>query len=178
MKNDLAYKENDHPEELDLAQAKKLVINWISRRDYSEFELKQKLERIAPPGTMNEVISWCHQQKLILSPEVMTEMVIQKFDRQKKGIEQINHQLRKMGLVEILEDTSIELEKSTQLIFKKIGQILRTKPWSSLDFEEKQMVKAKVFRFLATRGFSSEIIESSYDQWIKNNKDMDDNECD
>lgn len=178
MRKESAYKENDIPQELDLAQAKKRVVDWFSRRDYSELELTEKLTRVTNSIIAEEILKWCHQQKLIITPETHSELIIEKLNRQKKGIDQINQLLMKKGLASITADQDAELEKSTALLNKKISQVLRSKTWSSLAFTEKQNTKAKVFRFLATRGFTSEIIISSFDQWIKNNKDTDYDECD
>lgn len=178
MENESAYKENEIIKELDLAQAKKRAIDWFSRRDYSELELTEKLATVTNPTIAEKTLAWCHQQKLIISPQAHSELVIEKLNRQKKGIEQINQQLLKKGLAGSAEDKDIEMAKSTALLLKKISQVLRSKPWSSLAYAEKQNTKAKVFRFLATRGFTSEIITASFDQWIKNNKDTDYDEFD
>ena len=173
-----AYKENEIPQELDLEQTKKRVIDWFARRNYSELELTEKLTQVTNLTIAEEILEWCHQLKLIMAPEAYSEMVVEKLNRQKKGIERINQQLMKKGLASITADQDSELEKSIAVLNKKIHQILKSKPWSSLQYQEKQNTKAKVFRFLATRGFTSEIITSSFDQWIKNNKDTDYDECD
>ena len=180
MENDSAYKENEYlgRPDLDLSESKKRAVHWFSIRDYSELELQKRLAKVTNPEVAAETLAWCHQQKLIKAPEAMTELIIEKLTRQKKGIEQINYELNKRGLSEITADPDAELEKAIVLMSKKLMQTLRTQPWSSLTNPDKQKTKAKVFRFLATRGFTSEIINSSFEKWLQTNKDTDDDEFD
>ncbi len=159
--------------ELDFAQAKKRVAQWISKRDFSEFELKEKLARYTNSDVISATINWCHDLKLIPLPEVMTEFVIDSLNRQKKGIQQINQMLESKGLAEVSADDVTELSKANILVNKKMSESLRSTPWKELSQGGQQKTKAKVFRFLATRGFTSEIINSSFEKWLVNNKETD-----
>lgn len=177
MPNQSAYKKSyvldADVAELDFAQVKKRVAHWISKKDYSESELRTKLNRLTNEDVVADAIAWCHQLKLIPPPAIMTENIVDRLNRQKKGIEQINHTLTEKGLAEVTEDRDAELEKAIDLVDKKMAQTLRSQTWKELGFDDKQKTKAKAFRFLATRGFTSEIIQSSFEKWLQNNKDTD-----
>lgn len=177
MPNQYAYRKNnlsnDDTRELDFPQVKKRVAHWISKKDYSELELREKLSRYTSEDIIDRAIAWCHQLKLIPPPEVMTENIIVRLNREKKGIQQINHTLTEKGLAAIAEDRDAELEKAIELVGKKMLHSMKSQTWKELGFQDKQKTKAKAFRFLATRGFTSEIIQSSFEKWLQNNKDTD-----
>lgn len=159
--------------ELDFSEAKKRVVYWISKKDYSESELVEKLGHWANPDVVSHTINWCHDLKLIPLPATMAENIVQSLNRQKKGIQQINLRLEKKGLAPIVADDDVELEKAIELINKKLSHSLKSETWKSLTYEDKLKTKAKAFRFLATRGFTSEIINTSFEQWLQNNKETD-----
>lgn len=177
MPNQFDYKNPSSPDAditaLDFAQVKKRVAYWISKKDYSELELRLKLSRLTDERTTDNAIAWCHKLRLIPPPEFMTENIVDRLNRQKKGIEQINQTLSEKGLSEVSEDRDFELEKAIDLVDKKMAQSLKSFTWKELTTDEKLKTKAKVFRFLATRGFTSEIIQSSFEKWLQNNKDTD-----
>lgn len=177
MKNPAAYKKNyltkEDVGELDFTQAKKRVVYWFSKKDYTESEIKEKLIRWTNADVVQSTIAWCHEVQLIPTDEKMADLVVRSLNRQKKGIQQINQKLKKKGLAEISADRNTELEKAAELIEKKMSQVLKSKTWKQLPYEDKQKTKGKVFRFLATRGFTSEIIIASFNQWLSDNKDTD-----
>jgi regulatory protein len=69
--------------------------------------------------------------------------------RKGRGINFINEHLKKKGLPEISRDSSVELEKAQRLVENKYSD------FSEMDQDQ----KAKVGRFLLSRGFEMEVVE-------------------
>lgn len=171
--NKKSYLTKDDVGELDFTGAKKRVTYWIAKKDYTESEIREKLIRWTNADVVNATVEWCHELKLIPENEKFSESIVRSLNIQKKGIQQINQKLKKKGLAQITADRETELVKAADLIQKKMAQFLKVSAWKALSFADKQKTKAKVFRFLATRGFTSEIIISSFNEWLTANKDTD-----
>ncbi len=139
---------------MNLQDAKKKIMDYVARRDHSEKELRKKLATRCEPDVINAAITWAQEQNWLAAPEVLTERMAGQLHRRGHGIRRINQKLKEKGLHSVSGNSDDELEKAKRLVLNK---------WSSenfrgLDFKESQKLKAKIMRFLMTRGYESHII--------------------
>jgi len=160
--------------------AKKKVMDLVSMRDHSEKELRTKLKeyfrrniqyrkRLAKkqnreyteetPENQAEIqeaidgaIEFAKDHKWLGDPEVLAGKMANMLHRKNKGISYINNKLKQKGLPTVSSDRDLELEKALALIKNKFSG------FSALTWEEKRKEQARVARFLASRGFDSEIV--------------------
>jgi regulatory protein len=160
--------------------AKKKVMDLVSMRDHSEKELRTKLKeyfrrniqyrkRLAKkqhkeytedtPENQAEIqaaidgaIEFAKDHKWLGDPEVLAGKMANMLHRKNKGISYINNKLKQKGLPAVSSDRDLELEKALTLIKNKFSG------FSTLTWEEKRKEQARVARFLASRGFDSEIV--------------------
>lgn len=126
------------------ASAHNTVMNLLARREHSEKELKRKLkQREFSEEEINKAIERAKEGRWLASPEETAGRFANQLSRKNKGIHYINSTLAKKGLPAITRDESLELEKARALV--------KTKYRGFSEFTREQ--KAKVARFLASRGF-------------------------
>ena len=160
--------------------AKRKVMDLVATRDHSEKELRTKLrtyfrrnilyrKRLAQkhgkeytedtPENQAEIteaidlaIEFARDHKWLGDPEVLAGKMAGMLHRKNKGISYINNYLKGKGLPPITGDRDLELEKALALVKNKFSD------FSKLPFGEKRKEQARVARFLASRGFDSEIV--------------------
>ncbi|MAD77359.1 MAG: recombinase RecX [Rheinheimera sp.] len=142
----------------ELAQLKKNALNWLSRRDYSEAQLSQKLrQKGALPEQLSAVIEWCKAQQYLDESRFLSMLVrnrarqgygynylLQECRAQKISVEQLNSCLHALAI-----DWWALASAAYQ---KKYGD----SPIS--DYKE----KTKRMAFLQRRGFSGEQIKAVF----------------
>jgi regulatory protein len=143
-------------------------MDLIAKRDHSEKELKQKLsrvkkwdnekarfskERLYTDEEIKTVIEWARDNRWIQEGTYLSERWAESLNRKKKGIKYINAYLSQKGLPAIKKDEEIEVDKAVYLLKRKIGS-------KELD----PAMKAKLTRFLMSRGFDSETIRKAFKQ--------------
>jgi regulatory protein len=128
------------------------ALRCLARREYSRLELEKKLACHAEaPEVLSEVLDALEQRGL-LSAERVVEQVLHG-RRRKYGAQRIHHELKEKGIAEHLIDTAMidlqetELATAREVWRKKFGV-----------FPENMKERSRQARFLAGRGFSSEII--------------------
>jgi regulatory protein len=125
------------------------VMDLLSRRDHSERELRRKLrEREFTDEEIQSALEKAKDQKWMQAPQNLSEQFAGQLHRKNKGIHYINSTLAEKGLPPVQRDESLELEKAIKLVKTKYLNV------SQMSREE----KAKVGRFLASRGFDSSIV--------------------
>lgn len=141
------------------ATARNKMMDLIARRDHSEKELRQKLKLRFTPEEIDKAIDYGKTHGWIPDSEEGQAKLSQKnagfLHRRNKGINYINHQLRKKGLPPVESDSSQELEKALALVKNRYsveGELSR---------EEKQKLKAKMGRFLISRGFGLATVQQT-----------------
>lgn len=97
-------------------------------------------------------IEFAKDQKWLGNPEDLADKMARILHRKNKGISYINNYLKEKGLPPVLGDRDLELEKALALVKNRYSD------FSELSFEEKRKEQARVARFLASRGFDSEIV--------------------
>jgi len=160
--------------------AKKKVMDLVALRDHSEKELRTKLreyfrrnlqyrKRLAQKqhreftedteenqreiqAAIEGAIDFAKEQGWLGDPENLSRKMAQTLHRKNKGLGYINNYLKEKGLPPVGDDRDLELEKALALVKNKYSDL------SGLSFEEKRKEQARVARFLAARGFDSEIV--------------------
>ncbi len=149
---------------LTLSDAKKKLMDFIARRDHSEKELRQKLSLRCAAEVVEKTLAWAQAQKWLTPPEKLKTQFAAQLARRGKGILKINQKLKELGLETVKSEQSAELEKAKKLVLAK---------WSTADFKglaykDAQKLKARIMRFLAARGYESNIISLILSLILKN----------
>lgn len=128
------------------------ALRCLARREYSRLELEKKLAcHVEAPEVLSEVLDALEQRGL-LSAERVVEQVLHG-RRHKYGSQRIRYELKEKGIAGHLIDTAMidlqetELAAAREVWRKKFGV-----------FPENMKERGQQTRFLAGRGFSSEII--------------------
>lgn len=144
--------EEKDPRKIRFATQKK-VMDLLARRDHSEKELRKKLRERFPDDedTLNAIenaIQFAKDNNWLGDPQDLAQRMADMLHRKNKGIQYINNYLRDKGLPQVAPDREAELEKALEIVKGKY------------DLEEKltREDKAKVGRFLMSRGFDSETV--------------------
>lgn len=142
----------------ELAELKKNAVNWLSRRDYSEAQLAQKLrQKGATPEQLAEVIVWCKAQQYLDESRFLS-MLVRNRARQGYGYNYILQECRAQKITaEQLNSCVAALAidwwaLASAAYQKKYGE----SPIS--DYKE----KTKRMAFLQRRGFSGEQIKAVF----------------
>ncbi len=150
MEQDL--KNDNKQSELHLCMNK--IIDYLSRRDHSEKELREKLsQKKFSSEIIAQSITWAKERHYLRPPEELTKILTDILLRRGKGRNYIYQYLKKRGLPPpILEeiDKETELRKALEFAQQKI------KPGIALD----RMAREKIGRKLITRGFSLDVVRT------------------
>jgi len=130
--------------------ASQKMMDYLARRDHSEKELRKKLETNYSPAEIEQAIAYGKKQGWISdsAEKLLAEETAAILRRKGKGATYINQYLEEKGLPPVQIDADEELEKALELVKNKFSDI------EKMDRNE----KAKVLRFLSSRGFDPEIV--------------------
>ncbi|MGI9326964.1 MAG: regulatory protein RecX [Pseudomonadales bacterium] len=142
------------------AAARTAALRALGRREYSEFELRSKLERNHDLNVVEAVLEELTQEHL-LSDERFAEVFVRSRIGRGQGPLRIRQDLRQKGVEEELIDACLTFdadhwrELASQVLSKRsdLQRVMREQ-----DPELRYRGQAKVGRFLASRGFPSDII--------------------
>lgn len=125
------------------------IVDYLAIRDHSESEIREKLDsKDFAPEDIDSGIELAYENGFMLSPEELSNMVLDKLNKKNKGILYINQYLENKGLPCAHPNWELELSKARTLIEKKF------KKSAPFTIEEKQLV----YRFLTNRGFADQTI--------------------
>lgn len=151
--------------ESSLYRIKQSSFRYLSGRNHSKYELKIKLQKKQYElFLIQKVINDLERQGLLNDEQ----FAINYFNVQrvkKRGLLQIKANLNKKGISrEIIENVSLQLNNDEDFITsaKEIAE-KKIKLLSKRKFDEK-VIKQKVFQFLASRGFTTNIIMEALNQ--------------
>lgn len=138
------------------------MMDFLSQRDHSEQELRNKLNNYEfSPEDIDSALAFGKKNGWIPdSPEAaqdLAERAAESLKRKGKGILYINQKLREKGLPLQTANDQDELEKAFDLVKTKYSK-LQSK-FAEMPQEEREKSKAKVARFLASRGYEMDIIQ-------------------
>lgn len=147
--------------------ARNKMMDYIARRDHSEKELRQKLRRAKySPEEIEKAIEYGKSRKWIPDSEDLeanlSNRMAEGLHRKKKGILFINSYLSEKGLPEVQSNSEQELEKALNLVENKYRFS------SDLSREEKDKLKAKIGRFLISRGYETSIVRKVIYEKLRN----------
>lgn len=148
--------------------ARNKMMALLSRREYSEREMRAKLEGQFSTDEIDQAINFGKEKKWLPSNAnealALAENFAEVLRRKGKGTDFINQYLEKKGLPSITSSAEDELTNIQQIISKKFPQFYTVKTsvtydeyGSAQDFQKEQL-QAKIARFLISRGFNSEIV--------------------
>lgn len=136
--------------------ASKRMMDYLAHRRHSEKELRQKLAAHHSHEEIENAIIYGKTHGWIPASEEavleLSEQTAAKLRRKGKGSHYINEYLLEKGLPSIEMDDVDELEKAQQLVKNKFT------PLENSSGEEQEKLKAKIGRFLVSRGFDMEIV--------------------
>lgn len=159
--------------QLSLSDAKKKIMDFVARRDHSEKELRTKLSLRCDSTTVESAIQWAKEQNWLAQPEVLTEKFAEQLGRRGKGIRKINQKLKELGLGSVKVDQDSELEKAKRLVLNKWS----AQDFKGLGFKDSQKLKAKIMRFLISRGYEldtvSNILKNEFKAGVQENEQHD-----
>lgn len=163
----MTFLRRTHPDQdlasLSLSEAKKKIMDLVAGRDHSEKELRKKLSSRCDQEIIDQAMAWANEQNWLASPDDLKEKIADQLNRRGKGVHKINEKLEGLGLEPIKADPDSEIEKAKKLALQK---------WSPEDFQglastESQKLKAKVTRYLASRGFDSDVVSTILKEELK-----------
>lgn len=129
-----------------------LALQYLARREHSRLELETKLSKYAQTAEILSSTLDALEQQGLLSADRVVEHVKQ-VRRAKYGSLRIHHELKIKGIAEdLIDNAMIDLEQTELDTARKIWQ----KKFGVLP--EDWNTRGKQARFLASRGFSTEII--------------------
>jgi regulatory protein len=149
--------------------AHRRMMDVLASHNHSEPELREKLTRyfrqLCTRGNIDfieeesriqqaidQAVQVAKSKRWLLEPETLSAELADKLHRKNKGIDYINQYLEARGLPPVAQENELELEKARTLVKNKYSD------FSELTSEERLKVEAKAARFLATRGFSSDVV--------------------
>lgn len=104
------------------------IIYYLSRRDHSEKELRQKLQRFEyPTDLVLNAIEWAKERKYLCEPERMSERHVERLQKKKKGRNYIQNYLQQKGLPTSKIDIDEELSNARELAHSLAQKILKNK---------------------------------------------------
>jgi regulatory protein len=119
------------------------VQNLLARRDHSEKELLEKLDRHHDHEESLAAVEYAKEAGWTAPPEELSHKVLEELNRRSKGGLYILNYLKKKGLPSVNIDEDIEVEKAQQLVLKLVGH---RSPFSETE-------QRKVANALKNRGF-------------------------
>ncbi|MGZ5280028.1 MAG: regulatory protein RecX [Pseudobdellovibrionaceae bacterium] len=134
------------------SSARLQMMDYLAHRNHTEKELRTKLGDKFPQEEIKKAIQFGKDKGWIASSkedlQALSEEVAAVLKRKGKGPLYINQYLEEKGLVPISMDPAEELEKARELVENKYSDL------NKMDRNE----KAKVGRFLMSRGFDLETV--------------------
>lgn len=144
----------------ELADLKRMALNWLSRRDYSEAQLSQRLSRQGGEGgDIAKVIAWCKAENY-LDQRRFVSMLVRSRINKGYGLGYIVQECRQQNISrEQVLQCAAELEVdwfalAQQAYQKKYGQSTVT------EYKD----KLKRMAYMQRRGFSNEQIQFAINQ--------------
>lgn len=128
--------------------ARDKLMDYLARRDHSEFELRKKLSFTYTATEVDNAIQFARENRWLAEPDELSSRVTEQLNRKNKGARYIEKFLRSRGLPGTAKDPDEELRKARELIQVKLN---KQPPY---EFAE----QVKIHRFLAYRGFDEETI--------------------
>ncbi len=141
-------------------QIKELSFRLLTRRQHSILELKRKLAlKKFSPENVEIIISELLERNYLDDKKFAEKYTDEKLKNNKSGLVKIKAELFKKGIEKRIVDEVLSKFLNSNLIIENALQIAMYKMKSTLYSKaEPKKKKEKLFRFLVSKGYSSEII--------------------
>ncbi len=126
------------------------LVSYLAIRDHTEFELRKKLSKNFNFDEISVALEFARENKLMKSPEELSEQLYHELSRKNKGYLYIVKYLRAKGLPHHAINREQELEKARKLVMTKL----------KIDGMPGHEEKIKIYRLLANRGFDDQTIRT------------------
>ena len=124
------------------------IMEYQSRRDHSEWELRRKLGRFYSQEEIEQALKMASDQDLLANPSDLAERTSRVLHERKKGYLFIRNYLKEKGLTLPQRNEDLEIEKAVDIVIRKFH---KRAPFS---YKE----QTQVYRLLHNRGFDEETI--------------------
>lgn len=142
----------------EIAELKKNALNWLSRRDYSEAQLSQKLrQKGALPEQLTEVIGWCKAQQYLDESRFLT-MLVRNRARQGYGY---NYLLQECRAQKISAEQLTQCINTLAIDWWALAMLAYQKKYADSPISDYKD-KTKRMAFLQRRGFTGEQIKAVF----------------
>lgn len=144
----------------DFASVNAAALRALGRREYSEFELRSKLERRFEGDVVAKVLEALVADHL-LSDERFTEVFVRSRIARGQGPIRIRQELRQRGVADDLIDHFLTFDSAFWFEQAKDAAERRQDLQRQLraeDRDERRRAEGRLGRFLATRGFPTDIV--------------------
>ena len=126
------------------------LTRYIGARDHSEKELRTKLGQKYPEDLVEEMVALAYENNWMADPQELAQRTAENLMNKGKGPRYIANYLFEKGLPEITIDREEALKAAHEVAEMKFGDL------KELTYDD----KPKVQRFLQSRGFSHEVINT------------------
>jgi SOS response regulatory protein OraA/RecX len=125
------------------------IASFLARRDYSSYELEQRLKRAKYDlEEIREALEVARDKRWILPPEELAKKVAKSLHRKGKSTRYISMYLKKLKLPAVNADKEEEIKKALELVLKRL------KIQAPFSYEQKQ----KILQFLRNRSYDEACI--------------------
>ncbi|PJE80280.1 Regulatory protein RecX [invertebrate metagenome] len=143
---------SDKMETAEYPEVRRSAMNYLAAREHAFAELKTKLIRRYPSSLVETVLTDLQQESL-LSDERYAEMLVRSRMQRGYGPVRLKMELAQKGIRDVLAETALSsvddwYEQAVRVREKKFG--------TSFPVDQKE--KARQYRFMAQRGFTSDQI--------------------
>ncbi len=154
------------PEPLDRSALKHAAVDLLSRRDYSRQELWRKLSpKAASADDLDNVLNELSDNSW-QSDERFGAMYLRSRTSRGLGPVRLRQELRMKGLD---DDLTRDLMEQQSQDWQGLATEVAQKKWSALKADDPRRFE-KLYRFLAYRGFPSDVIRSVMEQFGTSNR--------
>lgn len=142
--------------------AKRVALRYLNHRSRSEKEIKERLiKEEIPEEIIARVLEFLRSYDLVNDEKWSRAFANDKLNRKAVSSRQIAIELRQKGIDENIIEETIKTVNAEQSDWDRALEAAK-KRWPRLQREEPHKRKQKMFSFLAGRGFSFEVIKSTY----------------
>lgn len=136
------------------------MMDLLAKRDHSRKELVKKLSPYYTSEEVQKAINYAEINGWIPPERELAEKFARELHKKKKGIQYINSKLVEKGLPRLVSDEQLELEKAMSLIENKydLSELAAELREGRIDRELFEKQKARMGRFLVSRGFDQTIV--------------------
>lgn len=143
------------------------AVSFLARRDHSRYELKQKLLAKEHAEELVEAVLNELQNRAYLDDQRYAEMMLRHHYLRGQGPQKIRFMLEQKGVSKsIIADVFAEFDQDWYTLASDVRQKRFGRQLKSNDKSEQFKEKSKQMRFLMSRGFESDQIQSAVDELI------------